>query len=59
LLDFLYIHVQRPQFQCRFKWQPHSIAFWDNRCAQHAAIWDYFPATRSGFRIQVLGDKPH
>ena len=58
LLDFLFQHVQHPQFQCRFKWRPHSIAFWDNRCAQHAAIWDYFPQTRSGFRIQVLGDTP-
>lgn len=59
LLDFLFLHVQHPQFQCRFKWRPHSIAFWDNRCAQHSAIWDYFPQTRSGFRVQVLGDKPY
>lgn len=58
LLAFLHNHVQRPQFQCRFRWQPHSIAFWDNRAVQHSAIWDYFPETRSGFRIQVLGDKP-
>lgn len=59
LLSYLFQHVQRPQFQCRFRWQPHSIAFWDNRSAQHSAIWDYFPQTRSGFRIQVLGDQPY
>lgn len=59
LLDFLFAHVQHPMFQCRFTWRPHSIAFWDNRCAQHIAIWDYFPNTRSGYRIQVLGDRPY
>jgi taurine dioxygenase len=59
LLDYLFVHVQHPTFQCRFAWAPHSIVFWDNRCAQHSAIWDYFPNTRSGFRVQVLGDTPH
>jgi taurine dioxygenase len=58
LLDYLFLHVQHPQFQCRFRWREHSIAFWDNRCAQHSAIWDYFPQTRSGFRVQILGDTP-
>ena len=58
VLDFLFQHVQHPMFQCRFSWRPNSIAFWDNRCSQHMAIWDYFPDTRSGFRIQVLGDTP-
>ncbi|MXO65027.1 TauD/TfdA dioxygenase family protein [Altericroceibacterium endophyticum] len=58
LLGFLYEHVQRPQFQCRFRWQPHSIALWDNRSVQHSAIWDYFPQTRSGFRVQIAGTRP-
>ncbi len=58
LLAYLFDHVQQPAFQCRFSWKPHSIAFWDNRCAQHSAIWDYFPQTRSGFRVQVTGDTP-
>lgn len=58
LLTYLFDHVQHPQFQCRFKWRPHSIAFWDNRCTQHVANWDYFPQLRSGFRIQVVGEKP-
>ena len=31
----------------------NSIAFWDNRCAQHRAMWDYWPHTRSGFRVTV------
>lgn len=58
LLGFLSTHVQRPEFQCRFRWAPHSIAFWDNRCVQHTAIWDYFPQLRSGFRVTIKGDKP-
>jgi len=58
LLAYLFDHVKQPLFQCRFTWGAHSIAFWDNRCAQHSAIWDYFPQVRSGFRVQILGDVP-
>jgi taurine dioxygenase len=58
LLAFLFDHVQTPMFQCRFTWSPHAIAIWDNRCSQHMAIWDYFPQIRSGYRIQVKGEKP-
>jgi taurine dioxygenase len=31
---------------------------WDNRCAQHYAIWDYFPPVRSGIRVSVIGERP-
>ena len=58
ILAFLYAHMQNPNFHVRFKWRPHSIAFWDNRCTQHLATWDYFPQTRSGFRVTVAGDRP-
>ena len=37
----------------------NSIAFWDNRCVQHHAMWDYWPHTRSGNRVTVAGDKPY
>lgn len=55
LLSFLYEHNARPDFQMRFRWGPHSIAFWDNRASQHQAIWDYHPNVRSGYRIQIKG----
>ncbi len=55
LLDFLIEHSIKPEWSYRFRWEPHSVAFWDNRCTQHKAIWDYWPATRSGYRIQVEG----
>jgi len=58
LLAFLFRHIETPEFQCRFRWQPYSVAFWDNRCTQHRAIWDYFPQLRSGFRIQIEGAAP-
>lgn len=58
LLEFLFRHIETPEFQCRFRWQKHSVAFWDNRCTQHRAIWDYFPQQRSGYRIQIEGTAP-
>jgi taurine dioxygenase len=58
ILRYLYEHMENPLFQCRFRWQPNSIAFWDNRCTQHRAMWDYWPHTRSGNRVTVQGDRP-
>jgi taurine dioxygenase len=58
VLAFLYAHVTNPNFHVRFRWRPNSVAFWDNRCTQHLAVWDYFPQTRSGFRVTVAGDRP-
>ena len=58
ILRYLYEHLANPLFQCRFRWQPNSIAFWDNRCAQHRAMWDYWPNTRSGNRVTIAGDRP-
>jgi len=59
LLQFLFKHMEKPEFQVRFRWRPGSVAFWDNRAVQHYAIWDYFPETRSGFRVTIAGDKPY
>jgi taurine dioxygenase len=59
LLRFLFEHAARPEFQLRFRWEKNSIAFWDNRCVQHRAMWDYWPHTRSGNRVTVAGDKPY
>ena len=59
LLEYLWEHAVRPEFTCRFRWQPNSIAFWDNRCVQHQALWDYYPQTRSGRRVTIKGDRPY
>jgi len=58
VLALLFAHVTRPEFQCRFRWQRHSVAFWDNRAVQHYAVWDYYPAVRSGRRVTIRGDRP-
>jgi taurine dioxygenase len=58
VLRLLFDHVRNPQFQCRFRWEPNSIAFWDNRCTQHYAVWDYYPEVRSGYRVTVKGNRP-
>jgi taurine dioxygenase len=58
ILGFLYEHCARPHWQVRFRWQPNSVAFWDNRCVQHIAMWDYFPHVRSGYRVTIKGDRP-
>jgi taurine dioxygenase len=58
ILRYLYDHMEHPNFQVRFQWQPNSVAFWDNRCAQHRAIWDYWPHRRYGHRVTVKGDTP-
>ena len=58
ILDFLCEFGTREEFQVRFRWRAHSVAFWDNRCVQHLAIWDYYPQTRSGRRVTIKGDRP-
>jgi taurine dioxygenase len=58
ILDFLFRHQIRPEFTCRFHWEPGSIAFWDNRCAQHNPVNDYHGYRRLMHRITLKGDKP-
>lgn len=58
LLAYLYQHQVRPEFTCRFVWQPGSIAFWDNRCTQHNPVNDYHGYRRLMHRITLAGDPP-
>ena len=55
LLDFLYQHASRPEFQTRFKWEEGSIAFWDNRATWHYALNDYQGERRLMHRITIEG----
>jgi len=58
LLEMLYRHCERDDFKCRFKWRENSVAFWDNRCTLHQAIFDYHPQRRFGRRVTIAGDTP-
>jgi taurine dioxygenase len=58
LLEFLYEHTRLPEFQCRFRWQAGSVAFWDNRCTQHYPVADYWPQPRRMHRVAIEGDRP-
>ncbi|MEL7109918.1 MAG: TauD/TfdA family dioxygenase [Pseudomonadota bacterium] len=58
LLAFLYRRAWLPEYQCRFRWAPGSLAFWDNRACQHYAASDYFPNIRIMERVTIAGDRP-
>ena len=55
LLSYLYTHVLSPDFQVRLRWQPGTIAFWDNRCTQHYAVADYHERRRME-RVTLTGE---
>ena len=58
LLDYLFAHQVRPEFTCRFRWMPGSLAFWDNRCALHNPVNDYHGFRRVMHRVTLAGDTP-
>ena len=58
ILNYLFQHQIRPEFTCRFVWRPGSLAFWDNRCAQHNPVNDYHGFRRIMHRITLAGDRP-
>jgi taurine dioxygenase len=58
ILNFLYTHLETPEFQVRWRWENHAVAFWDNRFSQHYALSDYFPQHRRVRRATILGDRP-
>ena len=57
LLNMLYRHIDStPRLWCRVQWEPNTLTFWDNRCTQHHAVWDYYPHSRYGERVSMVGD---
>ena len=58
LLNYLIARATIPEYQVRWRWRPNSVAIWDNRCTQHYAVMDYWPAVRKMERAGIIGDKP-
>lgn len=58
LLELLCRQADYPEYQCRFRWEPHSVAFWDNRAVQHYASSDYWPEVRVMERASIVGQRP-
>lgn len=59
VLQMLFRHMANGvRFQCRVRWEPNTLVFWDNRCTQHHAAWDYYPHTRYGERVSIVGEPP-
>ncbi len=58
LIDFLSSQTNVLEYQCRFQWEPHSVAFWDNRAVQHFALSDYWPQRRVMERASIVGEQP-
>ena len=58
LLELLFKQGEHIDHQIRFRWAENDMAFWDNRCCMHRAVWDYWPEERKGRRVTIKGDRP-
>ena len=54
IADDIRARIDRPEFQCRFRWEADDVAFWDNRACLHYATNNYWPARRIMERITVI-----
>jgi len=56
ILSYLFDAINRPDHQVRLRWQPDTIAIWDNRATQHYAVADYPDHRRVMHRVAVGSD---
>lgn len=56
LLNYLIRQASVPEYQVRWRWTKNSFAIWDNRCTQHYAVQDYWPAVRKMERAGIVGE---
>lgn len=58
ILDFLAGHLTQPAFTCRLRWEPHTLALWDNRLCVHQAFNDHDGFRRELYRTTIAGETP-
>jgi taurine dioxygenase len=58
VLKVLFEQAEHVNHQIRFRWSLNDMAFWDNRCCMHRAVWDYWPEERKGRRVTIKGEQP-
>lgn len=59
MLEMLWRHIEsHVACQCRVKWTPNMLVFWDNWSVQHHAVWDYYPYSRYGQRVSIVNGRP-
>jgi taurine dioxygenase len=59
MLEMLWRHIENHvEFQCRVRWTPNTLVFWDNWSTQHHAVWDYYPHSRYGQRVSIVNGRP-
>ena len=60
ILDLLYGELTRPEYTVRFRWEPGSVAFWDNRATAHLAPRDieHLDLERRLHRVTLIGEVP-
>lgn len=56
ILEMLFRHCALPEFQCRLRWSPGTLALWDNRATMHYAVADYWPERRLMHRVTIETD---
>lgn len=58
LLTLLRSRLDDPSIQCRWRWRPYDVAIWDERCTNHRALGDHYPARRLVRRCTVGASSP-
>jgi len=55
ILDYLFVHIEKPEFVYEHAWTVGELIMWDNRCSAHARTW-FSPEKRRMMRRVTVRD---